>query len=437
VKISIYGMGYVGIVSSACLLRDGHTIFGVDPIASKAADMNQGHTPIQEPGVAEMLAAGHKDGRMAASTNPADGLKGCDMAWICVGTPSKPDGGINLDYVERCIREIGTCLRDLPARPLIVMRSTSLPGTTRNRVIPALEEASGLTVGKDIHVVFHPEFLREGSAVYDFDNPPKIVVGEAHPGGGDTLMKVYEDKYEAPRFRTELEVAEMVKYSDNLFHAVKVIFANEIGAIAKTVGADARQVAEIFVSDTKLNINPYYLRPGFAFGGSCLPKDLRAILRFAHVRSVKVPMFDGVLESNKTQVEEFVARVLAKRPRRVGLVGLAFKPKTDDMRESPYVAVAKRLIGEGVKLRIFDPSVDTSQLIGSNKEAVQAALGHLEPLLVKSLDDLATCDLILVNHPTVDADTVQAWTQRRIQVLDLADIQGVDRTTDNYDGIAW
>ena len=435
-NISIFGMGYVGIVSSACLLRDGHKIFGVDPIASKARDMNNGHTPIQEPGVAEMLAAGHKDGRMAASTKPADGLAECEMAWICVGTPSLPDGGINLDYVERCIREIGACLRTSKARPLIVLRSTSLPGTTRKRVIPALEEASGLKVGKDIQLVFHPEFLREGSAVYDFDNPPKIVVGEPTPGAGDTLMKVYE-KYDAPRFSVELEVAEMVKYSDNLFHAVKVIFANEIGAIARAVGADARQVSEVFCSDTKLNINPYYLRPGFAFGGSCLPKDLRAILRFAHVRSVTVPMFDGVLESNKKQVEEFVARVLAHRPNRVGMVGLAFKPKTDDMRESPYVAVAKRLIGEGVKLKIYDPSVDTSQLIGSNKEAVQMALGHLEGLLVKELDDLNDCELVLINHPTVDAKRVKAWLKAGVRVIDLASIADVDRTTAGYEGIAW
>ncbi|MFQ5807882.1 MAG: nucleotide sugar dehydrogenase, partial [Phycisphaerae bacterium] len=334
------------------------------------------------------------------------------------------------------IREIGACLRDTKTRPLIVLRSTLLPGTTRNRVIPLLEEVSGLTISDDIHVVFHPEFLREGSAVFDFDSPPKIVVGEAQPGAGDALMKVYE-RYEAPRFRTELEVAEMVKYSDNLFHAVKVVFANEIGAIARAVGTDARQVADIFCSDTKLNINPCYLRPGFAFGGSCLPKDLRAILRFAHVRSVKVPMLDGVVESNKTQVEELVTRVLAKRPNSVGLVGLAFKPKTDDMRESPYIAVAKRLIGEGVKLCIYDPGVDTSRLIGSNKEAVQAALGHLESLLVKELDALNDCDLILINHPSVDADRVQAWLEAGVRVIDLAGIAGLARDTAGYEGIAW
>ena len=216
-------------------------------------------------------------------------------------------------------------------------------------------------------------------------------------------MKVYE-RYQAPRFRVGLEVAELVKYSDNLFHAVKVVFANEIGAVARAVGADARQVADVFCSDTKLNINPYYLRPGFAFGGSCLPKDLRAILRYAQLHSVKVPMFNAVLDSNKMQVEELVSRALTHRPASVGLVGLAFKPGTDDMRESPYVAVAKRLIGEGVKLRIFDPGVDPSRLIGSNKEAVQAALRHLENLLVTELSALDDCNLILINHPIVSAE---------------------------------
>ncbi|MFH1746084.1 MAG: nucleotide sugar dehydrogenase [Planctomycetota bacterium] len=435
-NITIFGMGYVGVVSAACLLRDGHRVFGVDPMASKTHDIDAGQTPIQEPGVAEMLAAGHSDGRLAASIRPADGLADCDMAWICVGTPSQPDGGINLEHVERCAQEIGTCLSGMENRPLIVLRSTVLPGTTRERIIPILEKASGLIVGEDIHVVFHPEFLREGSAVADFDDPPKIVMGEAHAGAGDRLLEVYVG-YQAPRFRAELEVAEMVKYADNLFHAVKVIFANEMGALARAVGADARQVADIFCADTKLNINPYYLRPGFAFGGSCLPKDLKAILRYASLNSVNVPMFDGVLASNKTQVDEFVGRVLATQPATVGMVGLAFKPNTDDMRESPYVAVAKRLIGEGIKVRIYDPGVDVSRLIGSNKEAVQAALRHLEQLLVRELSDLDDCDTILVNHPTADAVCVRGWLAKGIRVIDLADIAGIERETPGYEGIAW
>jgi GDP-mannose 6-dehydrogenase len=437
VNISIFGMGYVGIVSAACLLRDGHRVFGVDPIGSKVRDLNAGRTPIQEPHVAELLAAGHAAGRLAATTEPADALHYCDMVWICVGTPSNPDGSINLEYVLRCVRQIGMCLRNTDVRPLIVLRSTVLPGTTRGQVIPTLEEASGLKVGRDVHVVFHPEFLREGNAVDDFDHPPKIVVGEASPGAGQRLLEIYEHGYDAPRFRVELEVAELVKYSDNLFHAVKVVFANEIGAMARAVGADARKVADIFCSDTKLNINPYYLRPGFAFGGSCLPKDLRAVLRLASLRSVKVPMLEAVLESNRLLVEQFVARVLASRARRVGMVGLAFKPNTDDMRESPYVAVAKRLLGEGVTLRIYDPGVDPSRLIGSNKEQVQAALGHLEALLAPSLDDLNDCELVLINHPTVDAQRVQRWLQSGVRVIDLCGIPGIDRHSPGYEGIAW
>lgn len=435
-KISIFGMGYVGVVSTACLLRDGHAVFGVDPIAVKVKDLAAGRTPIQEPGVAEMLAEGQGAGRLRASTEAADAIADCDMVWICVGTPSEPDGGIRLDYVERCVRQIGKALSSSTARPLIVLRSTVLPGTTRERVIPALEETSGLKVGQDLHVVFHPEFLREGSAVADFNDPPKIVIGALDPAAANVLLQVYE-RYAAPRFTVGLEVAETVKYSDNLFHAIKVVFANEIGTIAHSVGADAREVAEIFCADTKLNINPYYLRPGFAFGGSCLPKDLRAILRLAEVRSLKVPLFKSALDSNKVQVEEFVRRVLAHRPRRVGMVGLAFKPNTDDMRESPYVAVAKQLIGEGVTVRIYDPSVDPTQLIGANKEAVQAALQHLEGLLVPSLTDLTDSELILINHPTVSAEQVRTWAKAGIHVIDLANVKGVDRSLPHYEGIAW
>jgi len=435
-KISIFGMGYVGVVSAGCLLRDGHHVVGVDPVESKVRDLNEGRSPIQEAGVAKMLAAGRRDGRLSASTAPADGLADCDMVWVCVGTPSSPSGAIDLRYVENCLRDIGTFLRGNENRPLIVLRSTVLPGSTRGKVIPVLEQAGGLSVGRDVHLVFHPEFLREGSAVHDFDNPPKIVVGEAHPGGADRLFELYES-YEGPRFRTELEVAEMVKYSDNTFHAMKITFANEMGALARAVGADARAVADIFCADTKLNISAAYLRPGFAFGGSCLPKDLRAILHFARVRSVATPMLEGMGESNRTQIENFVSRVLSTRPTTVGVIGLAFKPGTDDMRESPHVAVAKRLIGEGIRLRIWDPGVDPNRLVGSNKAAVQTALGHLESLLVPESDALNDCDLILINHPAVDAAQVRAWLQSGIRVIDLTGIPGVESDAGEYEGIAW
>ena len=435
-KISIFGMGYVGVVSGACLLQDGHEIVGVDKIAAKVADLSQGRCPIQEPGVARLLAEGHKAGRLKATTKASEGLRQSEMVWICVGTPCGPDGGIDLSSVEAVIKEIAQTLRDSDDRPLIVLRSTCLPGSTANRIIPLLGKESGLTVGKDIHVVFHPEFLREGTAVKDFYDPAKIVVGEAHPGAAKKLLSVYE-KYSAACFRLELGEAEMVKYCDNLFHALKITFANEVATVAKSVGVDARRVAEVFCADTKLNISARYLRPGSAFGGSCLPKDLRAILRFASLKSLQLPMLRNVLESNDAQINNLVARILTHRPHTVGMVGLAFKANTDDMRESPYVKVAKALIGEGIKLRIYDPAVHPDRLVGSNKEQVQKALRHLENLLVSFLEDLSTAELIIVNHPTVDADCIYGWLNAGIRVLDLANIGSVDRHADGYEGIYW
>jgi len=435
-RISVFGMGYVGVVSGACLVRDGHTVVGVDPIESKVADLADGLTPIQEPGVAAMLAAGHKAGRLFATTDPAEGVQGADMLWVCVGTPSSLETGIDLSHVETVMTQIGQALRTSDNRPLIVLRSTVLPGSMEKLVIPALEKASGLKVGRDLHAVFHPEFLREGTAVADFDEPPKIVVGEAHRGAGDPLMRLYEG-YDAPKFRLTPGEAEMVKYCDNLFHAVKITFANEVGAVARSAGIDARRVAEVFCADKKLNISARYLRPGFAFGGSCLPKDLRAILRYATIQSVRVPLLRSTLESNAAQIEVLLGRTVALGPKTVGMVGLAFKRNTDDMRESPYVAVAKRLIGEGVKLRIFDPYVHTEKLIGSNKLAVQAALGHLQGLLVGSLAELDSANLILINHASVDAERVAAWLDAGIKVVDLVGVEGVDRTAPGYQGVAW
>ncbi|MBM4025667.1 MAG: UDP-glucose/GDP-mannose dehydrogenase family protein [Planctomycetes bacterium] len=435
-KISIFGMGYVGVVSAACLLRDGHEILGIDPVGAKVADLGRGCSPVQEPGVAELLTAGHRAGRLRATTDPQESLTGSDMAWICVGTPCASDGGIDLAAVETVVRQIGRTLRGGAERPSIVLRSTCLPGTTNERIIPLLERESGLTAGREIDLVFHPEFLREGTGVEDFLNPPKTVVGEDRPGAADRLLALYHG-CGAPVFRLSIAAAEMVKYWDNLFHALKITFANEMGAVAKSAGLDARRVAEVFCADTRLNISPKYLRPGPAFGGSCLPKDLRALLRLAALKSVRLPMLERVLESNEGQIEQIVRRILAHQPKMVGMVGLAFKTGTDDMRESPYVRIAKALIGEGVKLRIHDPVVQPQRLIGSNKEQVQQALRHLEELLVGSLDDLAGADLILLNHPTVAAQRVLDWTRAGIRVLDTVGIAGLDPQTPRYEGLYW
>ena len=435
-KISIFGMGYVGVVSGACLLSDGHEIVGVDPVAAKVADLSCGRSPVQEPGVAELLAAGHRAGRLAATTEPRDALAGSEMAWICVGTPSDPNGGIDLTAVEAVAGQIGRVLRGSADRPLIVLRSTCLPGTSAQRIIPVLEKGSGLKAGRDFHFVFHPEFLREGTAVRDFFEPPKIVVGESSSGAAEPLLRLYR-QYDAPVFRLCLAEAETVKYCDNLFHALKITFANEIGALARSVGVDARRVAEVFCADTRLNISPRYLRPGPAFGGSCLPKDLRAVLRLASLKSVRLPMLEKILESNEAQIDQVVRRILARRPATVGMVGLAFKADTDDMRESPYVKVAKALIGEGIALRIYDPVVQPDRLIGSNKEQVHNALRHLEELLVGSLDDLGAADLIVVNHPTVAAARIRSWVDAGTVVLDTVGIEGLDPSTPGYEGLYW
>lgn len=435
-KITIFGMGYVGVVSGACLLRDGHEIIGVDPVAAKVADLAQGRSPIQEAGIAELLDEGYKDDRLIATTEACDALADCQMVWICVGTPSKPDGGINLTAVENVIRQIARILTNMKSRPLIVLRSTCLPGTTADIIIPLLEIESGLKAGKDIHIVFHPEFLREGSAVDDFDNPPKIVIGENHAGAGDLLLDIYE-KYDAPLFRMGLNEAEMVKYSDNLLHALKIIFANEVASISKSANVDARKIADVYCADTKFNISPRYLRPGFALGGSCLPKDLRAIMRYASLKSLQLPMLESLLHSNENQINELVRRILEYRPGTVGMVGLAFKPNTDDMRESPFMKVAKALLDKGIQLRIYDSVVQPDRLIGSNKQQVQKELRHLEKLLVNSLEELKKTDLIIINHRIVDADCIRQWLNAGIRVLDLADIRGIDRNSDGYEGIYW
>jgi len=429
-------MGYVGVVSAVCLVRDGHEVVGVDNVAAKVDDLAQGRCPIQEPDVADIIAQGHKTGLLKATTNPAEALTDSDMAWICVGTPSEADGTVNLSSVQAVIRQIGRSLRNSNERPLIVLRSTAPPGTTTNHVIPILQNESGLKVGIDIHVVYHPEFLREGTAVDDFYNPPKIVVGEAQPGTAEPLLSIYE-KYNAPVFRLALGEAEMVKYYDNVFHALKITFANEVAAIAKSAGLDTRKIAEVFCADTKLNISDKYLRPGFAFGGSCLSKDLRAVLRLASLKSVPIPMLQGVLQSNDAQISNLVSRILKYQPQTVGMIGLAFKSGTDDMRESPYVKVAKALIGEGIKLRIYDPAIQPDRLIGSNKEQVQKALRHLEELLVYSLRELEATDLIIINHRIIDSEHVSGWLKAGIRVLDLANIKGIDRHTKGYEGIYW
>jgi GDP-mannose 6-dehydrogenase len=384
-RISVFGLGYVGTVTAACLAANGHEVVGVDVAADKVECVNRGRSPIVERDVDRIIGEAVAAGKLRATTETDDAILNSDLAVVCVGTPSFADSGVDTQYVERVAVQIGDALgRSDKSDFLFVLRSTVTPGTTRKLVIPALERTTARTIGSGYDIVFHPEFLREGSSVEDFYNPPKIIMGECRSGASERLLELYAG-IEAPRFVTSLEVAEMTKYADNAFHAVKITFANEIGRLSKSLGLDSRDVMRIFCSDTQLNISPAYLRPGFAFGGSCLPKDVRALLYEASQDELELPLLAGLLPSNESQVENVFQWIEVRSPELIGLAGLSFKPNTDDLRESPLVTLADRLIGRGYGLRIYDPSVETARLVGGNRAYVERHLPHLSKLLARRL----------------------------------------------------
>lgn len=436
-KISIFGMGYVGTTSAACLLRDGHEIIGIDIDEMKVNNLRQGKTPmIYEKGIEKLLKIGYKDNKLTSASDPKEGVVDCDMIWVCVGTPSKFDGGINLRYIDTVIKDIGHALKTVKNRPLIVIRSTCLPGSMDEFIKPLFEKSSNLVVNKDIDLVFHPEFLREGIAIEDFDNPSKIVIGEDRKGASDILLSIYKN-YNASFFILNFRESEMVKYCDNLFHVLKITFANEVASISKSIGIDSRKIANIYCSDKKLNISSTYLYPGPPFGGSCLPKDLRAMARFASINYIQIPMLKGIIESNKIQINNFIMRILSYKPNKVGMIGIAFKPGTDDMRESPYVDIAKTLIGEGIEVRIYDQLVYEDRLVGSNKRQAEEAFRNLDKLLVSSLDDLHSVDLIIINHSVISSSQVRKWIDGGIKVIDMVGIKGIESSMKGYEGIYW
>lgn len=434
-RVSIFGLGYVGTVTAACLAARGHTIVGVDVAANKVGLINQGRSPIVEPGLDELVAQMQASGRLTATTDVAAAVAATELALVCVGTPSSPRGGLDTQYVERVMEQIGAALHERAAPFLVVLRSTVLPGTTQQLAIPVLERAAGRALGDGYELLYHPEFLREGSSLQDFLQPALIVVGEARPGTASPLLGLY-DGIEAPRFVASLEGAEMIKYANNAFHAMKVTFANEIGQLCHTVGVDSRQVMAMFVADRQLNISPAYLRPGFAFGGSCLPKDLRALNHFARHMDLSLPLLESAIPSNLAQIERVLQRIEAHQRPRIGMVGLAFKPRTDDLRESPLVILAERLLGKGYSLSIYDPEVQAARLVGGNLAYVERHLPHLSRLLLPGLSDLATCDLLVLGHPVDDATIVAQWLADGKVVLDLAGKHESPQHP-NYEGLYW
>jgi GDP-mannose 6-dehydrogenase len=437
-RISVFGLGYVGAVSAGCLARRGHQVIGVDVNPRKVASINDGEAPVLEPGLPEAIAEAVVAGRLRATLDAAEAVCGSDVSLLCVGTPSGAQGSIDLAALEHVCADIGAALPSAERRHTVVVRSTVLPGTTEKTVITALERASGLKAGRDFGVAMNPEYLREGSGVADFDSPEKTVIGQLDDASGGALVEMYGD-YADTIFRVPIRVAEAAKYVDNAFHALKVGFANEVGALSVEFGIDSHQLMKIFKADRKLNISEAYLTPGFCFGGSCLPKDLRALVHRAKGSHVDVPILESVLRSNEAHFRRTYDLLTANGRRRIGLFGLAFKPGTDELRESPFVELAERLIGKGYDLRIYDPSIHLPSLTGTNREYIEEHLPHLKQLLAETAGEVVehaeTC-IVASRHAEVGRALAGADGRMIIDLVRLPDTAELERKAE-YHGVAW
>ncbi len=396
VKISVFGMGYVGTVSAACLAKLGHDVIGVDVQVHKVEAIQAGKCLLIEPDLEAMVSEAVKAGKLSATTDVTDAVTKSDLSLVCVGTPSEPNGAINLAHVRGVCQEIGQAIASHPGRHVVVIRSTTMPGAVSRELIPVIEQASGRSCGKDFGVCTNPEFLREASAVQDFFHPPMIVLGQASDADGDVMERLYHG-VDAPVFRCDLDEAMMVKYACNAYHATKVTFGNEIGMLCNLLGLDSHRVMDIFRQDKQLNISARYLMPGFAFGGSCLPKDVRALIALGREHYVSVPMFEALMASNAYQIDRAVKQILATGKKRIGVLGLSFKDNTDDLRESPAVEVVERLLGKGCDIAIHDKDVRISQIFGSNLSEIESRLPHVAKLMRGTLEEvLDHADVLLL-----------------------------------------
>jgi GDP-mannose 6-dehydrogenase len=437
--VSVFGLGYVGSVTAACLAHLGHHVVGVDSNASKTESLESGRSPIIEKGLDDLIATARRESRLRATTDAAAAVLGSEISLICVGTPSQPNGKLELAHIRNVCREIGQVLRQSTKFHWVVLRSTVLPGTTDTIVAPILEETSGKRAGVDFAVCYNPEFIREGTAVADFFEPPFTVLGASDKSHLAPLRDLYEG-VNGRVFETSLAGAEMVKYACNAFHAIKVGFANEVGTLCKAFGVDTQSVSEIFVSDTRLNISAAYLSPGFAFGGSCLPKDLRALSYGAKELDIQLPLLTSILPSNSQHIERAVESVLRTKARKVGVLGLSFKAGTDDLRESPLVQLIKRLLGEGLEIRIWDREVSLGNLIGSNRQYIQEVIPHIGSLLRPTLEEvIQTTDIVLIGTKAIDRETLQGLLRADQTVIDLVNLNSSQRPHGSfvYEGICW
>ena len=437
-RISIFGLGYVGAVSLACLARDGHHVIGVDIDSLKLSLIGKGKSPIVEEGLAEIMANGITNGRIQVSSDVDAAIMQSELSFLCVGTPSLPNGEQDQSAMLRLAEQLGRALRQKHEYHLLVFRSTLTPGTVDGTLIPILREYSGKQEGLDFDVCFQPEFLREGSSIEDYDCPPFTIVGTNHQRAADKLRQLF-GHLPNDFIVTSLRSAEMMKYTCNAFHALKITFANEIGRICQALGVDSHEVMDLVCRDTQLNISRAYLKPGFAFGGSCLPKDLRAMLYIAKSRDLEVPMLAGVVNSNKVHLARTIDFVIQARRRKIGLVGLSFKNGTDDLRESPLVELAETLIGKGLDLMIYDPQVNVSRLMGANKRFIENSIPHIAALMTENYIELVdSCEILIVGIDDKKVfNAIKIHSRPEQIVLDLVKIPDQYGIKSEYHGVCW
>jgi len=437
-KVSVFGLGYVGSVSAASFAADGHTVVGVDVNPDKVASLNEGRSPIIEKGLDELIRRSSANGSLRATTSTDEAVNATDLSLLCVGTPSRKNGSLDLSYLERVCEQIGSALSAKQDYHVVVVRSTVLPGTTHELVIPTIEKASGKQYGTGFGVTVNPEFLREGTAIHDFRHPPLTLVGHNYKSDAAPTEALYAG-VQAPLVTTSIRTAEMIKYASNTWHALKVCFANEIGNLCKRLDIDSHDVMDIFCRDEKLNLSSYYMKPGFAFGGSCLPKDVRALQYRAKEVDLEMPVIQSILGSNQLQIQHALDQVMESGKKRIGLLGFSFKAGTDDLRESPIVILAEALLGKGYQLRIYDKNVSLARLVGANKEYINKQIPHLSSLLCETIDEVMDhSEVIVVGNATPEFSEALKRTRPDQIIVDLVRVKA-DRADipGQYQGICW
>lgn len=435
-RVAIFGLGYVGSVTAGCLARNGHQVIGVDIAESKLDAIRNGRAPLGEKGLDELIEQAVSAGNLTVTSDASEAISNSDLSLVCVGTPSLDNGALTTDHLERVCQQIGKALAQCEPNHVVCIRSTMLPGTLNALIKPTLETASGLVADRDFHVAVNPEFLREGSAISDFDHPPKVVIGTNSRYAGNVIREINHG-IDAPVFEITAEVAELVKCVDNAWHATKITFGNEVGQLCRIANVDSHALIDVFLADTQLNISPAYLRPGFAFGGSCLPKDLRALNYFARHADTDLPVLQKVLQSNTLQIERAAQRILSEGRRKVGMFGLSFKVGTDDLRESPLVRLAEILIGKGCELRIYDPHFDPSVAMGANKDYIENRIPHVGRLLVNDPGQLLyKVDVLVIGHNSTEAEEWSKTIPADVEILDLVRLTGISERP-NGSGLYW